>query len=80
MANKEFLLLEFLTSNHILFIGNIGLTGSVVILLAVLLLFGGRKIPELMRGFGQGIKEFKDASNKDDDSKSDKASDDNKSK
>lgn len=80
MANKEFMLLEFLTSNHILFIGNIGLTGSVVILLAVLLLFGGRKIPELMRGFGQGIKEFKDATNNEEDSKSDKASDDNKSK
>ena len=46
----------------------------------VLLLFGGRKIPELMRGLGQGIKEFKDASNKNDDSKSDKPSDDKKSK
>ena len=33
----------------------------VVILLAVLLLFGGKKIPELMRGLGSGIKEFKDA-------------------
>ena len=52
----------------------------ILIALVVLLLFGGRKIPELMRGLGQGIKEFKDASNKDDDSKSDKASDDNKSK
>ena len=31
-----------------------------VILLIVLLLFGGRKIPELMRGLGKGIKEFKD--------------------
>ena len=34
----------------------------VVILLIVLLLFGGKKIPELMKGLGQGIKEFKDAS------------------
>ena len=34
----------------------------IVILLAVLLLFGGKKIPELMRGLGSGIKEFKDAS------------------
>lgn len=33
----------------------------VLILLAVLLLFGGKKIPELMRGLGSGIKEFKDA-------------------
>ena len=34
----------------------------VIILLIVLLLFGGRKIPELMRGLGSGIKEFKNAS------------------
>jgi sec-independent protein translocase protein TatA len=37
--------------------------GHVIIILAVvLLLFGGKKIPELMKGLGQGIKEFKDAS------------------
>jgi sec-independent protein translocase protein TatA len=34
----------------------------IVILLAVVLLFGGKKIPELMRGIGQGVREFKDAS------------------
>ena len=34
----------------------------VLILLVVLLLFGGRKIPELMKGLGTGIKEFKNAS------------------
>ncbi len=34
----------------------------VVIGVAILLLFGGKKIPELMRGLGSGIKEFKDAS------------------
>lgn len=34
----------------------------VLIVMVVLLLFGGRKIPELMRGLGSGIKEFKDAS------------------
>ena len=34
----------------------------IAILLAALLLFGGKKIPELMRGLGSGIKEFKDAS------------------
>ncbi len=34
----------------------------VLIVLIVLLLFGGKKIPELMRGLGSGIKEFKDAS------------------
>jgi sec-independent protein translocase protein TatA len=34
----------------------------IIILVVVLLLFGGRKIPEFMRGLGKGIKEFKDAS------------------
>lgn len=34
----------------------------LVIVIAIVLLFGGRKIPELMRGLGSGIKEFKDAS------------------
>ena len=36
-------------------------TELIVIVLVVLLLFGGRKIPELMRGLGRGVKEFKDA-------------------
>ncbi|MFD0795839.1 twin-arginine translocase TatA/TatE family subunit [Maribacter chungangensis] len=36
-----------------------------IIVLVVLLLFGGKKIPELMRGLGSGIKEFKDASKED---------------
>jgi len=40
----------------------IGITEILLILLIVLLLFGGRKIPELMKGLGKGIKEFKDAS------------------
>jgi sec-independent protein translocase protein TatA len=39
----------------------------VLIIVAVLLLFGGKKIPELMRGLGSGIKEFKDASKEDKD-------------
>ena len=43
--------------------GAIGPTQLLLIALVVLLLFGGRKIPELMRGLGQGMKEFKDASN-----------------
>jgi sec-independent protein translocase protein TatA len=34
----------------------------IIILAVVLLLFGGKKIPELMRGLGKGVKEFKDAS------------------
>lgn len=45
--------------------GAIGPLELVVIVLVVLLLFGGRKIPELMRGLGRGVKEFKDAVNKD---------------
>jgi sec-independent protein translocase protein TatA len=42
--------------------GKIGLTEIILILLVVILLFGGRKIPELMKGIGQGMKEFKKAS------------------
>ncbi len=41
----------------------------VVVVVLVLLLFGGKKIPELMRGLGSGIKEFKDASKEDTDKK-----------
>ena len=48
-----------------MFIGNIGATEIILILLIIMLLFGGRKIPELMRGLGRGMKEFKDAANKD---------------
>jgi sec-independent protein translocase protein TatA len=40
--------------------GKFGATEIVIILVIVLLLFGGRKIPELMRGLGRGVKEFKD--------------------
>jgi sec-independent protein translocase protein TatA len=43
--------------------GNLGATEILLILLVVVLLFGGRKIPELMKGIGQGMKEFKKASN-----------------
>lgn len=42
--------------------GRLGATEIIVILVIVLLLFGGKKIPELMKGLGTGIKEFKDAS------------------
>jgi len=42
-----------------------GVWQYVVIGIAILLLFGGKKIPELMRGLGSGIKEFKDASKED---------------
>jgi sec-independent protein translocase protein TatA len=43
-------------------LGTFGPWQFVLILVVVLLLFGGRKIPELMKGLGQGMKEFKDAS------------------
>lgn len=43
-----------------------------LIVVIVLLLFGGKKIPELMRGLGSGIKEFKDASKEEDKTKEDK--------
>ncbi|MDG1842528.1 MAG: twin-arginine translocase TatA/TatE family subunit [Crocinitomicaceae bacterium] len=42
--------------------GWFGPTEIIIILVIILLLFGGRKIPELMKGLGKGIKEFKDAS------------------
>jgi len=44
-----------------LFLGMIGPWQIVLIVLVVLLLFGGKKIPELMKGLGKGMKEFKDA-------------------
>ena len=44
----------------LLFIGNIGGTELLVIALVILLLFGGKKIPELMNGLGKGIRSFKD--------------------
>ena len=44
----------------------------VLILLVVLLLFGGRKIPELMKGLGTGIKEFKNASKEEEKEKEEK--------
>jgi sec-independent protein translocase protein TatA len=46
--------------------GDIGFTEILLILLVIVLLFGGRKIPELMKGIGQGMKEFKKASRLDD--------------
>lgn len=49
---------------HPLFLGKIGLTEILVILLIVVIFFGGKKIPELMRGMGRGVREFKDAMEK----------------
>ncbi len=52
-----------------------GPTEIIIILLVILLLFGGRKIPELMRGLGKGMKEFKNAQKEDNE---DEKKDDNK--
>lgn len=48
-------------------LGMFGPTEIIIIVLIVVLLFGGRKIPELMRGIGQGMREFKKASRGGDD-------------
>ena len=42
--------------------GKLGATEIILIIAVLLLFFGGKKIPELMRGLGKGMKEFKDAS------------------
>lgn len=43
-------------------LGGLGAPEIIIILIIVLLMFGGKKIPELMKGLGRGIKDFKDAS------------------
>lgn len=54
-------------TNHLIMIQPyflaIGTQEVVIVLVIVLLLFGGRKIPELMRGLGRGVREFNDAKN-----------------
>ena len=49
--------------NDTILLGMFGGYEVIIILAVVLLLFGGRKIPELMRGLGKGMKEFKNATN-----------------
>jgi sec-independent protein translocase protein TatA len=49
--------------NHPFLLLGIGGQELILILIVVLVLFGGRKIPELMRGLGRGIREFNDAKN-----------------
>lgn len=53
-------------------LGAIGPWQIVLIVVLALLLFGGKKIPELMRGLGSGIKEFKDASKDDEENQENK--------
>lgn len=47
-------------NSTMLFLGNLGTGEIIVIAIVVLLLFGGKKIPELMKGLGKGVKSFKD--------------------
>ena len=49
--------------SHFLFLGNLGAGEIIIIALIVLLLFGGKKIPELMKGLGKGVRSFKDGMN-----------------
>ena len=71
MAAK-IMVFSYLKMMHLLLFG-IGMQEVIVIALIVLLLFGGKKIPELMKGLGKGVKSFKDgmkeieADDKDDD-------------
>ncbi|MCQ2094476.1 MAG: twin-arginine translocase TatA/TatE family subunit [Bacteroidaceae bacterium] len=57
---------------QLLFLGGIGFQEILILALVVLLLFGGKKIPELMKGLGKGVRSFKDGMNgKDDEQKAD---------
>ena len=47
----------------LLFIGGIGMQEVILLALVVLLFFGGKKIPELMKGIGKGVRSFKDGMN-----------------
>ena len=49
----------------LIFLGEFGPTEIILVLAVILLLCGGKKIPELMRGLGSGVKEFKNASKDD---------------
>ena len=46
--------------DQLLFLGNLGTGEIIIIAIIALLLFGGKKIPELMKGIGKGVKNFKD--------------------
>ena len=46
--------------DQLLFLGNLGTGEIIIIAIIVMLLFGGKKIPELMKGIGKGVKNFKD--------------------
>jgi len=58
--------------------GKLGVTEILLILAVVLIFFGGKKIPELMKGMGKGIKEFKDGMKGEDEDSKPGANSDNK--
>lgn len=49
--------------NNLLFFQNLGAGEIIILALVILLLFGGKKIPELMKGLGKGVKSFKEGIN-----------------
>jgi|GEM_PF-194243 sec-independent protein translocase protein TatA len=51
------------TMTNPILLGMLGTNEIIIILVIVLLMFGGRKIPELMKGLGKGVREFNDAKN-----------------
>lgn len=55
--------------NLFVLIGMVGPWQIILLVIVILLLFGGRKIPELMKGLGQGMKEFKNATKEDEEEK-----------
>ena len=57
--------------NAVILLGTIGWPEILIAAVVILLLFGGRKIPELMKGLGKGMKEFKKASRDENDSSDD---------
>lgn len=58
--------------------GRFGVTEWILVIAVILLLFGGKKIPELMKGLGSGIKEFKNAAKGDDDQPANKKEEEKK--
>lgn len=56
-------IITFCIMHNILLFGNFGVGEIVIIALVVLLFFGGKKIPELMKGLGKGVKSFKEGVN-----------------
>ena len=59
-----------MNAHFILLFGRPGIWEILIIAVIVLLIFGGKKIPEMMRGMGKGIREFKDGLNPDEPAKS----------